>query len=288
MIMGILLLSSIVSADVLPPADPEFQDLLISTSCDVIGSMTQETQLQWDLSSEVLGSNLVLRGSPPELVSEPEPPLNPGGEVQSHVVYSEDTQANMGIISYRKNSEVDTHPQVGSTYNVQNERLITFTGIGAGKILSTEDIVMDNVGNCTRTSEAVSCPFAADEFAAIPSFCNKFEAGSNLDMSLVSLHTSAGTRNVNKPANLDEWPPIPSADDPALAKYLIQVTTLGGGIPSEGSVSAYLKLTTNEGRSEFAGCPYLFQQVKVEESRSISGKIQLFDYLVNYQSGISI
>jgi hypothetical protein len=288
MIIGVFILSGMASATVLPPADPEFIDFLVSTSCDVNGSINQRTQLEWGLSSEVLGSNLVIRGDPPEPVSEPEPPLNPGGEVQVYIVYDEDTQANMGEISYRKNSEIDTHPKVGTDYNVENERLITFTGFGAGKILSSEDIVMDNVGNCFLASESFICPFLAGEGGSLPPFCNRFEAGSALDMSLLSLHTSSGTRNVNRPASLDNWPPIPSADDPALARYLIQVTTLGSDIPSEGSVSTYLAVASKEGRSESAGCLFLFEEKHIEETRSISGTIPLFDYQVDYWSGFQL
>jgi hypothetical protein len=213
-----------------------------------------------------------------------EPPLNPDAEVQSRVTYSEDTKANIGIMSYRKTSTVDTHPQVGNQYNIENIRLITFTGIGAGTILSSEDMVLSAAGTCTRTP--FTCPFSKGEIEPNPPFCSKVQAGSDLDMSRVSAITSAGIRNVNKAADLNTWPPIPTADEGAKAQYQIQVTTMGGDAPSIGSVSAYLKISESDGRSEFAGCPLIFQQIDIDEFRSISGKIDLFEYQVNYESKI--
>jgi hypothetical protein len=272
-----------VMAVVLPPSEPEFQDIKITTSVDVVGSMSYESELLWELSNEILGANLVIVGEPPEPAIIPEPPLNPNGEVQSYVSYSEDTQANLGIISYRKDSEVNTKPLVGAQYNVQNERLITFTGIDAGTLLSSEDMMMDNVGTCIPV--LLTCPFCNSDCCRNPAFCSKVETGSDLDMKLVAVHISGGIRNVNKAGDLNEWPIVPTDDEPALAQYLVQVNEMGQGKPSVGSVSTYLKISEGDSRSDALDPQTdLMQQLKVEETRSIKGNIDLFEYQMNFES----
>lgn len=287
LIVILLLIPATVSAVVLPPTEPEFQNIKILTNLDVTGSMSQETELQWELSNEILGGNLVAIGDPPEWVIEPEPPLSPlDEEVQSYVTYSEDTQANLGKISFTKDSEIDTKAKVGAQYNVQTDRLITFTGIGAGSLLSTEDMMMYNVGKCTWTS--CICPFCTGGLEPNPRFCSRVEAGSDLAMTKVAAYTSTGIRNVNKAGDMGSWPIDPTADEPARARYLVQVNEMGSGVPSEGAVATTLKISETDGRSEFAGCPFPFQEIRVEESRSINGKISLFDYLITYESGVNI
>ena len=277
-------LSLPVSAVVLPPSDPEFPALTIDTVVDAIGSMSQESEVQWELSSEVLGANLY-REPPEGWIVEQEPPLSSNGEVQSYVSYSEDTQANIGIISYRKDTELDTKPQTGAQYNLQNERLITFTGIDAGSLLSSEDMMMYNVGGCGPV--LFTCPFSYGECSPVnPAFCSRVMAGSDLDMSQVAAHISGGIRNVNKAGDFSNAPNIiPTADEPALAQYLVQITEMGQGKPSIGSVSTHVKISEGDGRSGILINPYgLMQQLNVEELRNIKGHINLFEYQMNFES----
>lgn len=279
-----------VLAVVLPPEADEFQELKIITSVDAVGSLNQESELSWRLSSELLDENLVYGDNPDDPLGEPvpiimpEPPLNPMGEQQSHVTYSEDTQANVGIISYRKTTEVDTEAQPLGLYNVQNERLITFTGIDVGTILSSEDMAMYNVGTCSPV--LFTCLFCNCGCNCGPAFCSKVEAGSDLDMSQVAVHTAGSIRNVNKMGDITTWPNvIPTADEPALLNYLVQVTEMGQGKPSVGSVSTYLKISESDSRSDaFDACNDLMQQLNVEEFTSIRGSISLFEKQMNFES----
>jgi len=295
-ILGMLfLLHTPAMAVVLPPPADEIQNLGIVTSIDGIGSMTYDSELSWALSNEVLGSNLfeveVNPDEPNILVPEPEPPLNFLGEVQSYITYSEDTQANMGIISYRKTSEVTTEPLAGAQYNVWNERLITFTGIDAGTLLSSEDMTMYNVGTCIPATLSV-CPFACcGDCCFIPAFCSRVETGSDLDMSRVAAYLAGGFRNVNEVGDPYVFPPIPSVDGPALAKYTVQVSEMGQGKPSLGLVSTYLTISESESRfdplnQQIDPQKDLMQHMEVSELRSIKGDINLFDYQITYESKI--
>ncbi|NYT16906.1 MAG: hypothetical protein GKC06_02735 [Methanomicrobiales archaeon] len=286
-----------VSAAILPPPALEIQGVKIVTSVDGIGSITYDSELQWSLSNEILGANLFPVTDPQSpndyiwVIGE-EPPLNDNGEVQSHITYSEDTQANMGIISYRKTSEVTTEPLAGAQYNVWNERMITFTGIDAGTLLSSEDMTMYNVGTCTLPTLS-TCPFLCCDCMVNPAFCSRIETGSNLDMSRVAAYLAGGFRNVNEVGDSEPYPPIPSVDGPALAKYTVQVTEMGQGKPSFGTVSTYLKISeldSDADPSNPSGIDPqkdLMQRMEVSEIRSIKGDIDLFDYHITYESKIS-
>lgn len=297
MVLSILLIIP-ASASVLPPSPDEIQNLRIVTSVDGVGGMSQDSKLSWSLSSEVLNANLFAVTNPDDewdfiWVLGEEPPLNKDGEVQSHVTYSEKTNANMGVISYRKTSEVDTEPLLGAQYNVWNERQITFTGIDSGSLLSSEDLTMYNVGTCFPAALSV-CPFTCcDDCGFIPASCSMIETGSNLDVSRVAAYIAGGVRNVNRVGDSDVFPPIPSVDGPALAKYRVQVTEMNPGKPSLGTVSTYLKITEKDSdfdcRNPQAIAPGkdLMQNLEISEFRNMKGSINLFDYQMNYQSRIS-
>jgi hypothetical protein len=284
-----------VVAVVLPPEVDEIQNLQIVTSVDGVGSISYYEDLSCSLSSEILGANgyreLVMDPEPHwEWVFEPEPPLNEVREVQSHVTYSEDTQANLGIISYRKTSELDTEALAGAQYNVWNERLITFTGIDAGTLLSSEDMTMFNVGNCTFPVFC-TCPFCTGGCMRNPAFCSRIETGSDLDMSKVAAYLAGGFRNVNEEGDSTVWPPVPSVEGAALAKYTVQVTEMGEGEASAGSVSTYLKISESDGDFDCldpqAIDPNLERvHLEVEEYQSFKGDINLFDYQLNFKSQI--
>ena len=283
-------------AAVLPPPALEIQGVKIVTSVDGVGSMAYDSDLEWSLSNEILGANLFPVTDPQNpndyiwVIGE-EPPLNDNGEVQSHVTYSEDTQANMGIISYRKTSEVITEPLAGAQYNVWNERMITFTGIDAGSLLSSEDMTMYNVGTCTLPTLG-TCPFLCGDCMVNPAFCSRIETGSQLDMSRVAAYLAGGFRNVNEVGDPEPYPQIPSVDGPALAKYTVQITEMAQGKPSLGGVSTYLRISELDSDAD----PFnptgidpqkdLMQRLEVNEIRSMKGDINLFDYQITYESKI--
>jgi len=286
LILLILSIAMPVYGDVLPPEPAETQGIGVSTNIIATGMLSQRVELQWGISSEILGANLVYRGEDiPVPVIEPEPPLNPGGEVQSHVVYSENTQAVLGSIDYRKESSLETSAQLGPNPNVENVRQITFVADDVGRLYSTEDMSMFNVGNSIRSDGGAICPFLPGIHSCIPMFCNRFEAGSVIDMSVVSASTSAGIRNINPAGDPGYWTPVPVIDDPARADYRIRVAALEQS-PSIGLVSAYTQIHTAEGGSACPGAAVLAQQFTFDEERTAIGDVSLFQYLVSYESGV--
>ncbi len=108
-------------------------------------------------------------------------------------------------------------------------------------------------------------------------------------MSKVAAYVAGGFRNVNEMGDSTVWPPVPSVDGAALAKYTIQVTEMNPGEPSLGSVSTYLKIHEGDSASP---CPNpgidpnkdLMQNLEVNDLTSIKGTINLFEKQMNFVS----
>ncbi|HUU75225.1 MAG TPA: hypothetical protein VMW63_03945 [Methanoregulaceae archaeon] len=290
MIISLGMLAGIAMADVLPPTPPETQGISTSTVVSSLGYLSHMSSLRWDLSSEVLGANVGIvdpTTEPPEWGVFPEPPLNADGEAQMHCTYSERTDANNGIIGYTRSTEIDTLPNPGAAFNVENDRIFTFRGYEMGRIVSSEDMMMDTVGTPFNAEYSMICPFGVPESDnCIPAFCNRIESGSLIDMSVVSASSSADMRNVNLPGAPRHWPPFPSADDPALFDYGVRVSGLSEDTPSLGLVSAYAEMHGTEGGTECPGDYIAAQEFSFEELRRVDGDVSLFSYLIEYESGV--
>jgi hypothetical protein len=279
--------SGIASATVNPQQPDEVQNLRIETSVISEGTFKQDSSLEWALSSEYLGVNGVIV-SPGELEFQPEPPLNPAGEVQMQCIYSEDTTAANGDISFDKVGIVDTRAKVGQDWNVENLRQITFTGHDAGSVLSTEDIVLNSVGTSIPLSFSRMCPLCdcVGGCDCIPMFCNIIEAGSSIDLDSFNLASSINLRNVNKKGDPGFYPPIPTSDEPARLFFKTEVTGYTTTHPADGLISTYLNSKAKEGGPQWPGLPLAYQDMSITEKREIIGKTSLFSYTVDYESGI--
>lgn len=279
---GIIMLIGAASATILPLNTFETQGITTSTTLSIEGGMSSTTDLSWELSSEVLGANIFIIPFNPPLVV-PEPPLHPSGEVQMYCSYRENTIVQSGSLDYRRISSVDTDATITGQYNVMNERLINYVADPGSRLYSEEALSLTTVGNSIPTQLSLACPFGVQNIGiCTPAFCNQIEAGSVLDMTLVSAHTNADTRTVNR-GNPLAWPPVPYADDPVQFQYQIRVT--GINPPAHGLVSAYSGGYTREASG---ACPRngLSQEITFREDVRVDGDIDLFNYLLDYESGI--
>ena len=281
-ILSMLLLSP-AHATILPQPGPETQGISTSTVAMAAGNFLNRAELSWAASSELLGVNAY--DTPFGLEFEPEPPLHSEGEVQMSMTYRESTVARSGVVAYTKASSVDTQAQSAAGYNVENLRLITFDGLGGGRIYSEEDLALVTVGTPINRQSTTICPFLSAGSTCYPPFCGEVRTGSTFDMSLVSAGTNAQLRNMNKPGEPGFWPPMTSADDPARLDYRIRVTGYTPDQPSVGFVSAYLDVHNLEGGPACPGIG-LFSQVAMKEFRSVDGEIRQFSYIVDYESGV--
>jgi hypothetical protein len=105
---------------------------------------------------------------------------------------------------------------------------------------SSENIMVDGAGAMTVTADETLCPFAAGQNPFVPPFCNIVMSGSNLDVTLASITTTAGERFV-----------AATADIPVEQAYRISVKGVNGQnstIPAEGSMNAFMNVHVQEGR----------------------------------------
>jgi hypothetical protein len=227
-----------------------------------------------------------------------EPPLNTG-EVQMTIAYDETTNAVNGIVTYNKNSAIHTGAQTLNSYNVKNSKIVTFSALDGGKMVSEENMLLDNVGKSTNIRDSDTgeilpstvCPFAPAAIGnCAPAFCNIAQTGSKVDVYVASLVTNAQSRSVGQDSGADMWPPLPIVDGPPVEMdYSIRLTGVGTGNAAEGSAMAYFKAHKIEGSRE---CPSGFrgfgQDITYDETSSASGSITQFQKIINYQSGYKL
>lgn len=250
-----LLMCGFVTADPGVPPVNEVQGLSIETTVIAVGNFDQE-------------SSVYISSSAGQSLSDM-PPLIAGAVVYESV-YTEDTQtAGVGYISYDKSFDVSTAGKVSGQYNIESTRQITYLGIDAGSIYSSEYLMMSGSGTSTPAAGRVMCPFGSD--GMIGAFCNKVESGSTFSLSVANVLTQANTRFITK-----------TADHPVELNYNIQVSDYSAGIPSKGSVSAFIKGTTKEGLN--TNPDSLGQESSFEDRTEIIGDISLFSKQMHYES----
>jgi hypothetical protein len=241
-----LLVCGFVAADPGINQTNEVQGLSIQTTVIAVGNFDQE-------------SNVAISSSDGPSVYES--------------VYTEDTHsAGIGYISYDKSFDVSTAGKINGQYNIESTRQITYLGIDAGSIYSSEYLMTSGSGTSQSAAGRMICPFGSD--GTIGAFCNKVETGSIFTMSVANVATEASNRFITK-----------SGDAPVETNYHILVTDYVSGIPSKGSVEAYIKGTIKEGSNTDPNS--LGEDSSFEDRTSIIGDIPLFDKQMHYDSSFS-
>jgi hypothetical protein len=257
LVVAFFLASGIAWADPGISQVPETQNIRISCSLSSTGVMKEDQELTWLISTGVLDSEL----SPPlvtipvgnglylywvdntildQLFSQGVLGANqmPWGETQYSVGHSEQTTAREGSIDYDKEFSADTSNKAPGTSNIESVRGMTFTSDSVGRLVSSENLVIDGAGQYNPVNETRSiCPFGSASMGFSPAFCNKVEMGSSLDLAEGSARTSAAGLFVT-----------PTSDYPVSADYAIRVNGIDD-LPADGSVSAYMQAQLREGRS---------------------------------------
>ena len=226
---------------------PETQGIVTSTAIECVGTVTNTASMTWTNSNGA----------------------------SSTTSYNENTMAVDGYVRYVKEFGVDTSNQVANTNNVESSRIIEFDaaadGNPMGRMISSEDILIDTAGPSASTAENMICPFGSSSSSTIPAFCNIIQAGSDMDVTSVSVATEASSRTI-----------AASADIPVALSYHIKATGLDGN-PAQGSISAYIRSHIQEGRGDSTDKA---EDLSFEERSTASGEITLFDKLMEYQSGM--
>ena len=254
LIIGLLLCGFVAADPGVPPVN-EVQGLSIQTTVIAVGNFDQESDVAISTSSGTSLSDM--------------PPLGPASAVYTSV-YTEDTHsAGIGYISYDKDLDVSTAGKINGQYNIESTRQITYLGIDAGSIYSSEYLMTSGSGTSQPAADRMICPFGSE--GTIGAFCNMVETGSTFTMSVANVATEASNRFITK-----------SGDAPVETNYHILVTDYASGVPSKGSVEAFIKGTIKEGNPDALAGDSSF-----EDRTSIIGDISLFDKQMHYDSSYS-
>ena len=253
---------------------PETQGIVTSTTIDAVGNFASASEIQWRITDDTKG----LTGVPP-LFAVGEINVTLIGAIIYESTYQEDTSSNgAGLIFYDKELDVETSGQISGQWNIEATKELEFVGVDGARVVSTDNIFVDGAGLNRLTSFDVICPFAADNLVIFPSYCNRAEAGSTIDMTVANVRTTSTDRFV-----------MPSADHPVELNHDILVTGLIEDLPSTGTASAYMDVLIQEsqqpgGLLEVPGPYPLSERIEFIEETTVSGDISTFEKLMHYES----
>lgn len=139
--------------------------------------------------------------------------------------------SNGGSINEVKNYDFSSKNKGRSTYNIDQQKVITYLTQNGSFLSGGESLFMDNVGNYSIASGTVRCVFADPIDYNVPAFCNVVQAKSDLiNINHAKISTKGQIRSVG------------GFNTPAGMNYQIAVTPDGKSGLAEGSF-----------RTEFAG-----------------------------------
>ncbi len=286
-----IVFSGFVSAAKPVNQTPETQGISTSTSISAQGTVTESESVAWTIvnngpiNSPPLGALQVVTPKPTETPSQP-----PQGakitqsalsdvtgiaEVQYSTGYNQNMMAVSGLTTYVKSSNVDTANKIADASNVKVATDVQFLAVDTGRMTFSEDILLDGVGEESETATAILCPFGVSSSEFIPDFCNIVQMGSSMDVTLVSLATSASDRFISA-----------TADIPVEANYQIKANGLvidGTSLPSVGTISAFMKTHIQEARGDSDDKS---EDLTYAETSTASGLINSFAKTMAYQDGM--
>jgi hypothetical protein len=266
-LLTLALLSGYALADIGIDPVPETQGVLTSTSINMVGNFASATDLQWRITDDFNG----LPGLPGVLLL--------GAIYES--TYTEDTQTQgVGLMIYDKEMDVETSGQISGQWNVEATKQIAFIGVDGGYVVSGDAIMVDGAALLyDYPYEEVICPFISGIGVWIPTYCNRAEAGSTVDMTVANVRTTTTDRFV-----------MPSGDHPVELNHDIRVSELVPDVPSVGMASAYLDVLIQEAYgSDVTSSEIqwnLGERIEFTEETTADGAITLFEKLMHYESGM--
>ncbi len=263
-----LLMAGLAMADPGLPKVNEVQGLRTSTTVIAAGNFNAESSVDWTISSGY--------ASIPDIPGRLWVEESVGATIYQ-TVYTEDTQnSEVGYISYDKDLDVQTGNKVSGQYNVKAVKQITYLGVDASSVVTNDYLMLDGAGWRGEAGDRLICPFAGTTI--YPTFCNKVETGSAMNLKVANLNTQMGDRFVMKAA------------DPGVEVFNnVGVSSYASDLPSKGSVSAYIKGGIKEsGRLRDPGFSTieLYETITFTDSTAISGDISTFVKAMGYNSVI--
>jgi len=254
---------------------PETQGVVTSTSVNIVGNFASATEIQWRITDKWDGG---LPSIPPLL-----PDTAPFAAAIYESTYTEDTQSHgVGLMLYDKETDIETSGQISGQWNIEATKQIAFIGVDGAYVVSSDNIMVDGAATPARVQERYICPFLPATMLLTPTYCNRAEAGSTIDMTIANVRTTTTDRFV-----------MPSGDHPVELNHDLRVTELVTDVPSVGLASAYMDILIQEARSQTA--PYrrqvtavnLMERIEFSEETTADGAITLFEKLMHYESALT-
>lgn len=153
------------TADRLPAAVPETQQITIDTQIDAIATVDVGTKMDWETARN---------GSPSDTSMAK-------GEIISTVIYSDSILSNGGKINTVKNTGFDSSDMMDKMFNLESEKVMTYAGSDGSHLVGEESLILDVIGNYTsNTSEDVACVFGQTNQIHNPMFQDLVEAHSSI------------------------------------------------------------------------------------------------------------
>jgi len=259
----LLLLFGGASADRLPSGMPESQIFSIGTTLSTTGITDQSTKMDWIVSS----------GTPLESNK-----LN-SSDLISLVRYSDSLMGNGGNIIEVRNFEFDSNSKGRSTYNIDNEKILTYKSHDGSHLLGAEILMMDNMGNCTSSTAPPRCVFADHTEILMPAFCNIVQAKSDLiNINQAKISTKGEIRSAG------------GFSTPAGMNYRIAVTT-DKNVPAQGIVKTGFAGSIMEARDTNQSDDTWNRTAATNSWKDItqsSGEIRILQKRFGYVSGMRV
>lgn len=264
-IISLLFATGGVSADWLPNQTPENQMFSITTVIDVVGFVSDSTSMSWVLASP---------GAIPTGI------LSPGQSV-ADVSYRDSTMTNGGHLMMNKRLDFDSGDQTSGTYNLETQKVLTYSGIDGSHLVGEEEYTLSVAGRNTTSDSAIRCVFSQGLGSGLPSFCNIVTAKSSLiNVNSAQISSQGGVRAVAENANV-----------PAALNYQIAVTpdTNSGSGYADGIVKTVFAGSIMEARDSSGDNWNKTSATNAwKDSSSVSGGIKNFQKSFGYTSGLRV
>jgi len=156
---------------------------------------------------------------------------------------SEDTMAVNGNTTYQKSQTIDTSPQNVAGDNLHTDRIIEFNatpGTG-GRMTSDENVIVATTSGSSTSDPG--CQFGDGAASSGGTSSSIVEAGSTLDVTEVSAHTSSDATVVS------DTPGTPVALDYSISAQGINQTPGDPSTGAVGSATAYVNANVKTGEN---------------------------------------
>ena len=198
------------------------------------------------------------------------------GDVIGETSYIDTLMTNGGNLAVNKNVDFDSRNQTVSSYNIQSEKVLTYTSMQGAHLLGEESYVLDIAGSYKSDDDgSIRCVYTSDSLKWLPAFCNIIQAKS----SLINVNNA----RISEKGSLRM---VGNEDTPAGLNYQISVTPDTSEASSAiGTVKTEFSGSVMEARENSTN---VSATTKWKDASEVTGGMKNFQKFFNYQSGLRI